>query len=178
MTTRKIFRNAALTFPEVAETERNGKVIYSVRGKQFAALTPEGTVQLHLPQDEADKAIVAYPSARWFAHAGRPIGFAAPLRDVGGQHLWALTMAAWRHRAPKQLAARFAAIVEAGDQPASDLPAAIGKAATRALLTAGLATLDAVATRSESELLAMHGVGPKAVRILREALAEQGKALR
>jgi hypothetical protein len=52
----------------------------------------------------------------------------------------------------------------------SDLPAAIGRPATRGLLAAGLVTLDDVSTKSEAELLAIHGVGPKAVRILTEAL--------
>ncbi len=178
MTSRKILRNAALTFPDVAEEHRASKVVYSIRGRPFAALTSQGTVELHLPDDEARTAIAAYPSAERLMHAGRQIGFAAPLRDVGGQHLWSLTLAAWKHRAPKPLAAELTAIIESGEHPDSDLPAGIGKAATRALLTAGLTTLDKVATRSETELLEMHGVGPKAVRILADALVEQGKALR
>lgn len=55
-----------------------------------------------------------------------------------------------------------------------ELPA-IGRPATSALVTAGLTSLDAVAGLTEKQLLAMHGVGPKAVRILREALAERGQ---
>jgi DNA-directed RNA polymerase alpha subunit len=35
-----------------------------------------------------------------------------------------------------------------------------------------------VSERSEKELLAIHGVGPKSIRILRGALAERGLALR
>lgn len=54
----------------------------------------------------------------------------------------------------------------------------IGAPATRALQAAGITTLSQVARRSEKELLAIHGVGPKAVRILNDALAERGKALR
>lgn len=66
----------------------------------------------------------------------------------------------------------------AGDVPDhSDLPAAIGRPATRALLAAGITTLDDVAARSSTELLALHGVGPKAVRILTEVLAERGRSL-
>ena len=60
----------------------------------------------------------------------------------------------------------------------TDLPRSIGKPATQALVEAGLTTLDDVATRSETELLSLHGVGPKAVRILAAALASQGKTLR
>jgi len=55
----------------------------------------------------------------------------------------------------------------------SDLPK-IGQPATRALAHIGYVRLDQVATMSERELLNLHGVGPKAVRILREALAERG----
>jgi len=64
------------------------------------------------------------------------------------------------------------------DVPAriGDLPA-IGRPATSALLEAGVTTLDQVARMSERELLAMHGVGPRAVRLLREALAADGRDL-
>jgi predicted flap endonuclease-1-like 5' DNA nuclease len=54
----------------------------------------------------------------------------------------------------------------------------IGKVARRELGVHGMTTLAAVARKSEKELLAIHGVGPKAVRILREALAAEGKSLR
>lgn len=59
----------------------------------------------------------------------------------------------------------------------SDLPR-IGSPATSALAQAGVTTLDGVRAMTERELLALHGVGPKAVRILKEALAERGHTLR
>lgn len=52
------------------------------------------------------------------------------------------------------------------------IPAKVGKPALRALTAAGVTTLSQVAERSDSDLLALHGVGPKAVRVLRAALAE------
>jgi predicted flap endonuclease-1-like 5' DNA nuclease len=58
------------------------------------------------------------------------------------------------------------------------LPASAGRPALGALTHAGIATLQDVARLSEKELLGLHGVGPKAVRVLREALVEQGLALR
>lgn len=58
-----------------------------------------------------------------------------------------------------------------------DLPR-VGAPATRALEAAGYRRLAQVAELSEAELLALHGMGPKAVRILREALAEKGLSLR
>ena len=178
MTTRAQLRKTALTFPEVEEDAVDGMVRFSVRGKEFASLTRDGIVRLRLPEAEAGEAVAAYPKAERLFHAGRPIGFQAPLADVDGQHLWSLAMTAWKHRAPRQLAARLTAIVESPTQPGSDLPASIGKAATRALATAGLTTLDQVATRTRADLLALHGVGPKAVRILADTLAEKGMSLR
>lgn len=61
------------------------------------------------------------------------------------------------------------------DTPAQigDLPP-IGRPANSALLAAGIGSLAEVAACSPSELLAMHGVGPKAVRILEAALEAQG----
>jgi hypothetical protein len=46
--------------------------------------------------------------------------------------------------------------------------------ATRALTAVGLTTLEAVAAVPERELAAMHGVGPVALAMLRDALAERG----
>jgi hypothetical protein len=58
-----------------------------------------------------------------------------------------------------------------------DLPR-LGAPATRALEAAGCQGLSQVAELSEAELLALHGMGPKAVRIVREALAAKGLSLR
>jgi len=57
------------------------------------------------------------------------------------------------------------------------LPRAIGAPATRALANAGFTRLEQLDGVPRRELLALHGVGPKAVRILDEALAERGTGL-
>jgi hypothetical protein len=57
------------------------------------------------------------------------------------------------------------------------LPPAIGRPATAALTVTGRTDLRDVARLTERELLALHGVGPKAVRLLREAMAEHGLSL-
>lgn len=62
------------------------------------------------------------------------------------------------------------------DEADGDLPN-IGKVARRELGVHGITTLDQVAARTAAELLAIHGVGPKAVRILGDTLAAQGRAL-
>jgi len=57
------------------------------------------------------------------------------------------------------------------------LPKGIGAPATRALTAAGYMRLEQLDGVSADRLGALHGVGPKAVRVLREALAERGMAL-
>ena len=54
-----------------------------------------------------------------------------------------------------------------------DLPN-VGNPARNALRHIGITSLVQVAALTEKELLAIHGVGPKAVGILRDALAERG----
>ena len=54
------------------------------------------------------------------------------------------------------------------------LPSGIGRPATGALAEAGYTRLDQLAGVPEHTVAALHGVGPKAMRVLREALAEQG----
>ncbi len=56
----------------------------------------------------------------------------------------------------------------------SDLPR-IGKPATRALAQQGIVRLDQLSAMSEAQLLALHGVGPKAIAILRAALDAAGR---
>jgi predicted flap endonuclease-1-like 5' DNA nuclease len=62
------------------------------------------------------------------------------------------------------------------EQPGSEFPRAIGKVANRELVANGYTTYDSLTKVSAKTLLKIHGVGPKAVRILGEELAAQGKA--
>jgi hypothetical protein len=82
-----------------------------------------------------------------------------------------------------RISPRGAAVVDAeSGAPRADRPAApegtplprIGAPATRALRAEGIWTLEQVRDRSERELASLHGVGPIAIRFLREALAERG----
>ena len=56
------------------------------------------------------------------------------------------------------------------------LPPGIGSPAHRALTAAGITRLEQFTSISEEELLTLHGVGPKAVRIIKESLRENGLA--
>ncbi len=59
------------------------------------------------------------------------------------------------------------------NQKNNDLPN-IGAPATRALTIAGYTNLNQLTKISETELGQLHGVGPKALSLLREALNAQG----
>ncbi|MEC3951748.1 helix-hairpin-helix domain-containing protein [Nocardia sp. CDC153] len=53
-------------------------------------------------------------------------------------------------------------------------PRGVSAPAARALAAAGYQSLDQLAGVDENELLALHGFGPKAIRVLREALRAEG----
>jgi hypothetical protein len=63
------------------------------------------------------------------------------------------------------------------DQRESDFPF-IGKVAARELVLAGYTRLEQLTQVSKKDLLRLHGVGPKALSILKQALAEKGLALK
>jgi DNA-directed RNA polymerase alpha subunit len=53
-------------------------------------------------------------------------------------------------------------------------PAGVSKPAERALAGAGYTRLEQLAKARESDLLKLHGMGPKAMDALKKALAEKG----
>ena len=59
-------------------------------------------------------------------------------------------------------------------RPVGDLPDEIGKTAARELADNGITSLHQVAGHAREQLPAIHGVGPKAVRILDGALTAEG----
>ena len=59
----------------------------------------------------------------------------------------------------------------------TELPTSMGTVSRRELALHGLTRLDQFEGLSEKDLLAIHGVGPKAIRILREHLAAEGRQL-
>ena len=58
------------------------------------------------------------------------------------------------------------------------IPTNIGRPAASALAAAGITSLEDLSTMTEKELSDLHGVGPKAVRILKECLNENKMRLR
>ena len=76
------------------------------------------------------------------------------------------------------MSARKKKVASARDvEPTNELPK-IGKPATRALATVGITRLAQVVRLSRSELEALHGLGPKAIVILEQALGARGLSFR
>ena len=63
------------------------------------------------------------------------------------------------------------------EDEATDLPR-LPAPARRAQLGAGYTRLEHLTEVSESEVMRLHGMGPKAMRVLRDALRERGLSFR
>jgi hypothetical protein len=169
-------RKGALALPEVEERTHFGMVAFAVRGKNFASLTKDQQqVRIHLPPALVESTVAEHPQAEPLVRMGTTIGVSLPVDGLDVRLLDRLLRQGWEAAAPKRLVAER--------RPASaaartiGLPA-IGRPAASALGLAGITSLDDVAEHTEAELLELHGVGPKAVRILREALAASGRGFR
>ncbi|WP_435737382.1 hypothetical protein V5D56_01955 [Cellulosimicrobium sp. PMB13] len=171
MTTLAQLRKAALALPETVEKPHVGMVAFRVRDRGFVSVTTDDVVRLHLSADDVERLLAEHAGASRLTRGDSLLGACVPLADVNGQQLNHWVRRAWLHRAPKRLAASVAAGDAAEPGQVGDLPASIGGPASRALAGVGLTSLSDVARLSNAELLALHGVGPKAVRLLREVCA-------
>lgn len=61
---------------------------------------------------------------------------------------------------------------------AAQWPRGVAKPAQRALASAGYTSVDQLTNARESDLAALHGMGPKALDALRADLAKRGKTFR
>jgi predicted flap endonuclease-1-like 5' DNA nuclease len=64
------------------------------------------------------------------------------------------------------------------DTDDSEFPPGLGKVARRELAVHGVTQYARLPDYTAEELLALHGIGPKAIRILREELTARGLAFR
>lgn len=167
MTTAAQLRKTALSNPGTAADG----TAYTVHGTEFAALGTDRRVRLRLPGAEAADMAAQHDTAEVVG-----VGVTVPITDIGGQALNYWVYRAWLHCAPPELADQALAAAQAGAGGVGDLPASIGRPATRALANAGITTLNQVAAMSDAELAALHGLGPKALGILREAVDSRGTA--
>jgi hypothetical protein len=176
VTTVARLRKGALALPEVEEGTNFGTIAFLVRRKSIASVSKDGErAQFHLPDDHVEAVLADHPGAQRIVRNGSPIGVSVPLAGLDVRVLDRLLRQAWEARAPKRLVAAHRS--DAPARRSSDLPA-IGRPATDALALRGITTLDRVAEHTEEDLLSLHGVGPKAIRILGEALAADGRGFR
>jgi DNA-directed RNA polymerase alpha subunit len=75
-------------------------------------------------------------------------------------------------------AAARAAALELTRPIKDKFPAGVSQPALRALVREGYSALEQLVRVRESDLAKLHGMGPKALRILRDALNKQGLAFR
>lgn len=100
-------RTLALSLPETAEAPHFEAASFRVRGKIFATLPPGGThVHVFVPEEVRAPALALHPSAmeplRW---GHRVLGLRLALEAVDAATVEALLRAAWRHKAPRRMAA-------------------------------------------------------------------------
>lgn len=60
----------------------------------------------------------------------------------------------------------------------ASFPAGMSGPALRALSVAGIRSMDDLTRWTEADLAALHGMGPKGIRVLRDALADTGRGFR
>jgi hypothetical protein len=86
-------------------------------------------------------------------------------RDANPKNLCPLTSSEQKRAAANKL---VAAVKEG-------FPPGVAQPAIRALASAGYTSLDQLTKAREKDLMALHGMGPKAMGILRAALKAKGK---
>lgn len=168
MTTPRHVRTAAARLAGSVE-ERTGAVSsFRVQGAEYARLEA-GEVSFWIGARELERRRGDVPAARDASSPEVVAGMVVALAEVNGMQANALLTVAHAHIAPP---VPLPEPLEDG----GDLPSNIGRPATRALHGAGLFTLAAAAAHGRSAIAELHGVGPKAVRLLEEAFEDAGLA--
>lgn len=115
----------------------------------------------------------------------KPLGVTLPAKEPARRNVWIVLLAEHPKLIQRPIITAADGTTVIGRDPgsvgrviaaegASEFPREIGKVATRELAANGITRYEQLAARSERELLAIHGVGPKAIGILRDELAARG----
>lgn len=173
MTGRAQLRKTALGLPGVQERTVGPERTYRVDGAPFVRVDADDWVHLALTDADCRSLSERHPRAQ-FSQPGstaqlRQVSIA--LDDLNGQQLNHWVRRAWHANAPREASAAQSAAERAVAGQVGDLPRALGNPATHALLSAGVSSLAAAAEWTDHDLLALHGVGPRAVQVLRQAIA-------
>lgn len=156
--------------PGVEEDSQGALIRFTVAGNGFADVSKDRVVQLRLPKADVDTVLAEHPTAERVAAGPRLPGVRVPLADLNGQQLNHWVRRGWLAAAPEDVAADARASATARVGEVGDLPKAIGSPATRALAGAGLTSLADVRAYGIRRLGELHGVGPKAIGILEQAI--------
>ncbi len=78
------------------------------------------------------------------------------------------------HRFTKTSECRVCPVCEGKKSPNPEFPKGVSNPARRALESIGVSTLAQLSEHRRSELAALHGMGPKALRVLEAAMGERG----
>jgi hypothetical protein len=168
MTTAAQLRKAALAQDGAEQVEVGPTRGWAVAGTVFAALVDDGHAALSLGIEQRTR-MAGELSGVETTSSGVRVDLAA----INGMALNHWVHEAWLHCAPADLAAAWSTASRAADEGEDDL-GRIGAPARRALHGAGIGSLDALASRDRDEVAALHGVGPRAVALLADALADRG----
>lgn len=168
MTTLAQIRKAASAMAGVSEEGKAPTVTWFVDGTRFVWVA-DGTLHARLtPPDAAQFLGDHAPDASM--HEG-DLAFqeiTIPLGKINGMASNWVVRTAWASAAPVEQVTALADNRAAAST--GDLPTSIGKPATRALAEAGIRSLKDLESWSDERLLGLHGVGPKAVATLRDAI--------
>jgi hypothetical protein len=100
-------RTVTLAMPEVEEKAHFGMPAFRVADKGFASVTKDHR-RLFLHLDEADiEAELVHGGCQRLTRGTTVIGLDADLAALDADRLQRLLLAAWRHRAPKNVLARY-----------------------------------------------------------------------
>lgn len=171
MTTVAHVRTAVKRLAEVARLDGADRETWTVDGRELLVIdASQAAVELSLSPEDAETVLVDIPGSTLRRRGSSTSGVVIPLAAMNGMQANAVIGRAWAHRAPARLTQVSAAAASAD----GDLPRSIGRPATSALHGAGIATLAELSTRTPADIAALHGVGPRAVRLLGEALEAAG----
>lgn len=186
-------RRIALALPETDEHgSHRGGTAWRVPRKHFVWERPLGKKDVadlggEAPDGPVLGVQVADEGVKWAIIEGDPdVFFTIPHFDgypavlvrldrIAVPLLREIVTEAWLERAPAKLAKEYEARLTGGGEVG--LPAALSAPAARALGEAGYGSRHQLDGVSQRELLALHGVGPKAVEVLSDALSDQGLGL-
>lgn len=168
MTTATQLRKAALAQEGVEQVQVDGRRAWAVGDAVFAALDADGRAVLALADPDAARMASELDAVEQAAP-----GVVVDLAGVNGMALNFWVHEAWKHVAPSTMTEAARSAARAATDADDDFPA-VGRPARRALHGAGIGSLDALALHDRAEVEALHGIGPRAVRLLADALHDRG----